>query len=181
MANVKNLNSNSVKVFPVAKERGSTIPEVTMSRLLTEFNMSNIIRQLIGGSKGFVISASKVSDNKINVEFNLYGYYFDIEYDAEDTGGADADVYASLVYDKTYGELKQDDNGKYGGLEVITAKKGETITGEHTIRLFSYRATKKGDAVIISDDSIVVNPKDRFIFATESLPIGGIDGRHKQD
>lgn len=182
MTNVKNLNSDNVKVFPVAKERDSILPDVVMSRLLTEFNISNIIRQIIGSSQGFVIGASKSDDNIIDARFNLYGYYFDIKYDALDTFGEDVDVYATLVYDTSYDELKQDNDHKYEGLEVTTITKGETpsFSGAHSIRLFSYRSNTVSGKVVITDGSVTVHQEDKFMFATEALPIGGIDGKPKQ-
>ena len=182
MTDVKSLSSNNVKVFPVAKERDSILPDVVMSRLLTEFNISNIIRQIIGSSQGFVIEASKSGDSTIDTRFNLYGYYFDIKYDALDTKGEDVDVYATLIYDSSYNELKQDNNLVYEGLEVTTITKGETpnFRGEHSIRLFSYRSNTVSGKIIITDGSVNVYPEDKFMFATEALPIGGIDGKPKQ-
>ena len=63
------LNTDNVIVFPVAKERA---PSVQETRLMTEYNVSNIVRQLMGnGIKGFIISCSNTTSGW-NIEFNLY-------------------------------------------------------------------------------------------------------------
>jgi hypothetical protein len=179
------LNSDNVKVFPAAKERHCTINDVAMSRLLTEFNLANIMRQIIGESQGFVISANKDDKDEsiIVAKFNLFGYYFDIRYVAENTNDSIVDVYAALDFDNADGaELKQDEDNKYKGLIVLTVPSGASSgsTKEHTIRLFSYKSNLDGSAVVVDGNSVVVHPQDKFLFATEALPIGGIDGKPKQ-
>ena len=78
------LKSTQVEVFPIAKQRKQILEGdknlVRGTKILTEKNISNIIRQLLGeASPGFVISCTQDITTKLyNVEFNLYGYYFNI-------------------------------------------------------------------------------------------------------
>lgn len=70
------LESINVEVFPIAKERNPNFG----SRLFTEHNVSNLIRQLMNpNSNGFIISSSQDNDKNWTIEFNLLGYYFKIK------------------------------------------------------------------------------------------------------
>ena len=178
------LNSGNVKVFPAAKERLVIDDDVAMSRLLTEFNLANIVRQMIGSSKGFVIEVSRDDEyrNIINAKFNLFGYYFDIKYEASGEISGVVDVYASLEFDAFGTELNQDNNGVYTGLKLteVSADASFEPTAENTLRLFSYKYTKNSGNVVVDAESLSVPPQSRFIFDSTALPIGGIDGKPKQ-
>lgn len=193
------LNSTSVKVFPAAKDRCQAVgsnTEVSFSRLLTEFNVSNIIRQLIGTNNGFIISASaeKADDEDefysiLHTKFNLNGYYFDISFNVESLGtglesGKSYDVYAKLVYDGTANsqELKQDSqiagggvtDYQYDGLDIEVIKVGDTFDTTDYLKLFSFKYGLEG----ITASVLEVVPGDQHIFDATAMRIGGIDGKY---
>ena len=191
------LNSTSVKVFPAAKDRCLAVgndTEISFSRLLTEFNVSNIIRQLIGTNNGFIISASAEKTNEVDTfysilhtKFNLNGYYFDISFNVESLGtglesGASYDVYAKLVYDGTTDsqELAQDSPSatgfQYDGLDIEVIKVGVTFDATDYLKLFSFTYNHDGTTGIASVSSVV--PGDQHIFDATAMRIGGIDGKY---
>ena len=68
------IKSDKISVFPCANRAGSyNVP----SRMMSEYNITNIVNQLVD-AKEFVIT-SAVSPTQKTLEFNIRGYYFNIE------------------------------------------------------------------------------------------------------
>ena len=85
------INSNSINVFPCAN-RGSDYN--LQSRLTSEYNLTNIINQLID-TDSFVIS-SNLSNG---LSFNIHGYYFNVSNYQHITNldSSWTDVYAEIT------------------------------------------------------------------------------------
>lgn len=164
------LDSNNVVVFPIAKER------VTMpgTRLFTEQNVSNLIRQLLSnGSKGFIISSETIDGSWV-IEFNLLGYYFKISgineswiqsiaTDEDISNDSITGVYACINIDDLTNEIiGQDTDGKYEGLNLLFI---EPTSSDNYIKLLSYK------------NNTLSLPSMNIGFATAL--IGGIDGKYK--
>jgi hypothetical protein len=110
--NIK-IRSENVEVFPIAKPRTSMVT-VPGTRIFTENNISNLIRQLLPTNQsGFVISAEKITDDTFNISFNIYGYYFKI-FGLNVQSFAD-DIYAYIIIDngEIYGSDKLDNEVYY--------------------------------------------------------------------
>lgn len=127
------LKSTQVEIFPVAKKRIQVQggEPVRGTKILTEKNISNIIRQLLGeSSPGFVISCTKDSDTTYNISFNLYGYYFNItEFDPSKFGTLASSIYAKIALNESDDEINgQDDKPaggsdyEYGGLDITDSE-----------------------------------------------------------
>lgn len=168
------LNSENVVVFPIAKERAIGINE---NRLLTEYNISNLIRQLVGNNEGFIIS-TQIAQDEFIVEFNLYGYYFKISginqawitENFKDGIGNDG-LYASIIIDTDIDEVTgQDAENKYQGLNLTTSI--PTLSNNESNKEIHYLKILK-----ISNNGNTfekINATNGFI----SSLIGGIDGKH---
>lgn len=168
------LLSENVAVFPIAKERKQNIEE---TRLLTEYNISGIIRQLLSSERpGFVTSVETDNSGNYNVKFNLYGYQFDIDLDAgwlsENFPANSADgVYAYIVIDEVIDEIAaQDVDGKYAGLGILF--------NEHALASVTLESDQKLVHIKIldvEDGELKPIPKASFF----SYNIGGLDGKYK--
>ena len=117
----KQILSKNVEVFPIAKPRTSMIA-VPGTRIFTEDNISNLIRQLLPTNQsGFVISAEKNSDDNFDVSFNIYGYYFKIfNLDVQPFNGK-KDIYAYILIEngEIFGSDKANgDEYYYTGLTI---------------------------------------------------------------
>lgn len=162
------LQSKDVVVFPIAKERTSGIEE---TRLLTEYNVSNLIRQLYSSNQnGFIISSIK-DGNNYTIEFNLYGYYFKININPHDIFGnpsSGKEIYASIKIDESDEIEGQDEEleiegikqNKYTGLLINNAKPDNKYK---YIKLFN-----------VKDNNYELNNLISF----PQMLIGGIDGKH---
>lgn len=86
------INSNSIDVFPCANRGGN---HNLQSRLTSEYNLTNIINQLID-QDSFVITTSLTSGGPLS--FNIHGYYFNVlNYnDIINLGISGDDIYASI-------------------------------------------------------------------------------------
>lgn len=85
------INSNSINVFPCAN-RGTAYN--LQSRLTSEYNLTNIINQLID-TDSFVIS-NNLSNG---LSFNIHGYYFNVSnyQDITNLDSSWTDVYAQIT------------------------------------------------------------------------------------
>jgi hypothetical protein len=158
------VDSNKIEVFPVAKKR---IDTATGTRIFTEKNISNIIRQLLTVDvPGYIISCESNSDNTdaFDIAFNLYGYYFNIvEIDPDYVEGAESSVYACItIQDDEI--LGQDNNNKYEGLELVGAEPTSSSEKKY-IKLF-----EKGP------DGWTYSRRNFGILSAVGL--GGIDGKN---
>lgn len=165
------LDSENVIVFPLAKERTQSIQE---TRLLTEFNVSNIIRQLMGNRMdGFIISSTDVDGGK-QIEFNIYGYYFKIKITTEWLGKNfknDCSVYASIELDNTVDEIiGQDEDLTYRGLKIISESELDSNSTDRkiiSIKLFDIISNTQGREIKITPSKFI------------NTLIGGIDGKYR--
>lgn len=159
------IDSTKIEVFPVAKKRIDSAPG---TRIFTEKNTSNMIRQLLSSENpGFIISCEKKSDN-FDISFNLYGYYFNIE-ELNLSSFVGTSVYACITIG-TDNELFGQDEGiqnnyVYTGLELL-ANKPEDSSEKKCIKLFD----KVGDDWKCSSQNFGL---------MSALAIGGIDGKYK--
>lgn len=159
------LATENVIVFPIAKERASSVQE---TRLMTEYNVSNIIRQLMGNEiKGFIISCS-TKDSGWEIEFNLYGYYFRINVEntwINDTFGTDISngIFASIILDTLVDEIDgQDADGLYKGLHITNVEPKDVPV----IKLLT--CDNQGKLICATNKFGLIN-----------MSIGGIDGKYK--
>lgn len=164
------LQSGDVVVFPIAKERIDTVEE---TRLLTEYNVSNLVRQLYNsGQNGFIISSAKDSANNYVIEFNLYGYYFKININPytifKDPSSGDG-IYVAIKIDTSDEIDGQDEElevdgikqNKYTGLLINNIEPTEEYK---YIKLFN-----------LNNNNYELNNVSSF----SQMLIGGIDGKYK--
>lgn len=87
------INSNSINVFPCAN-RGTAYN--LQSRLTSEYNLTNIINQLID-TDSFVITNVLTTDGPL--AFNIHGYYFNVSnyQDITNLDSSWTDVYAQIT------------------------------------------------------------------------------------
>ena len=107
------LADNKITVFPAASH-GANHPD---ARLTTEFNISNIINQLID-KNGFVISLTNT-----DIEFNIRGYYFKAAIsDIISAAGSPSSgsIYAQININASYNELEGDADNQFKGLIITT-------------------------------------------------------------
>ena len=165
----KYLNSENVIVFPIAKERIGLVQE---TRLMTEYNVSNLIRQLFGNkSNGFIISCNKDNADVWTIEFNLYGYYFKVNSisttlfkESELTPDSDG-LYAAITIDEDVDEIYgQDNKGVYEGLEFSTKIPDSIPANKHYLKLLNF------------DGTSFTSISNNWGFAAHA--IGGIDGKY---
>lgn len=175
------LKSEDVEVFPIAKERNPNFG----SRLFTEHNVSNLIRQLMNpNSNGFIISSSQDNDKNWTIEFNLLGYYFKIkgintELINSANGSFDSvtGVYAFVEIDETTNEIigqdvpnTNNDGEKvlyYEGLNIVFKKPEDDIKYLKLLN-FDYD-TINGATLTTVRNNIGIG----------AASIGGIDGKYK--
>lgn len=118
------LKTSDVKVFPSTKRASKQVS----ARLMTEQAIVGIVNKLID-TDGFVITKKEVFNDYVaalehTFEFNIFGYYFNINKLQEivnlynDTDGVN-EIYGNIQIAETgnYGELfGQDDGGIYQGI-----------------------------------------------------------------
>lgn len=112
------ISSNQVYVFPCASRTGGYQVE---ARLLSEKNMTDLVKHITTSDGSFVIS----EDGK---EFMLGGYYFNLD-SSYSFGGSNA--YASLIFKQNNlnileGDSDSSGNSVFEGLNITT---GEPSTG----------------------------------------------------
>ena len=115
-------NSSNIFVFPTTKREQVS----RSSRLLTEKNIVDIINKLVD-VESFVITRGYVYGSDSSIDFNIYGYYFNVSnfddvVDAVTNGESisqSSSIWANIIinkigdYDELYGT---DENGEYGGV-----------------------------------------------------------------
>ena len=160
------LSSKNINIYPLAKQRLSANQK--WNRLTSEFNMVNIIRQLLPkNSQGFVIDW----DSENIIKFNIGGYYVEANLSEVLSG---TEVYAHLsIGDSGNNNLPevigQDESegsnaGKYMGMSFDNSPKAEAT---YTLKILSYNEdTSKWD---IPDES-------NYPFAADSFYITEING-----
>lgn len=162
------LQSRDVVVFPIAKERIATVEE---TRLLTEHNVSNLIRQLYNsGQNGFIISYTKDSSDNYVIEFNLYGYYFKINinpYTIFKDPSSGNGIYAAI---------KIDASDEIDGQDVVYEKTGlqlyEGLLINNIVPTKEYKYIKLFN---LNNNNYELNNVKSF----PQMLIGGIDGKYK--
>jgi hypothetical protein len=105
------LSSNVVSVFPCASRTGNYQVE---ARLLSEKNMTELVKHITTSDGSFVIS----DDGK---EFMLGGYYFKLD----DYLFNDSSAYASLIFTSNNildGDSGVSDNMVFNGLDITTTE-----------------------------------------------------------
>lgn len=204
-----NFRSEEIRIFPLAKSRtminrdgkDADILDIEHSRLVTEFNMSNYIRQFMGDAEGFILYFDVTEDGKITIKFNLHGYYMHIETSSETfvnaiinkTAGNRYNVYVGITIDNKTQEINgqdekvQESNSEYfsyKGLtfDVIEATKVHNSSCTAFMLLFNFELDDEGNMIIQHENGKVINPvvKDiayKFINVSK-IRIEGIDGKH---
>jgi len=159
------LSSSNINIYPLAKKR--TADNQKWNRLTSEFNMVNIIRQLLPkGSQGFVIDW--VPSTNI-IKFNIGGYY--VKADLTDNLSG-TNIYAYLYiseadeYNLPEVDGQDDDKSNYTGISFGTATESGR-TANYTLKILSYnKDTSQWD---IPDES-------NYPFAADSFYITEING-----
>ena len=192
--------SSNVSAFPLAKPRYSydnnnLQRDIPRDRLLTEGNISNIIRQLLD-TQGFMISCcdsvvegsntgtgtgeGSTTQKLLDVEFNLYGYNFRLHNWQIPNflgTGSSFTIYAKLndiVNDEINGQDTTD--GVYTGLIMCDRlEEGDIGFALLTIEGCTVTADK-----VITDFTYSVPNESYIKFNGSSLKIGGIDGKYKK-
>lgn len=181
------LESANVEVFPIAKERNPNFG----SRLFTEHNVSNLIRQLMNpNSNGFIISSSQDEKGNWTIEFNLLGYYFKIKgINTELINSINGSftsvtgVYAYVIIDETNNEIKgQDEEGTNADGEKVLYYKGLNIAFKDPnsdikdpksyvkyLKLLDFKYENKVGTLTLVRNNIGIG----------AASIGGIDGKYK--
>ena len=113
------INSNAINVFPCAN-RGTAYN--LQSRLTSEYNLTNIINQLIDVDS-FVITTQINSDQKA-LSFNIHGYYFNVtDYTSItnlDTSWTDVYAQITIAHNELEGGLVFDELTVNGTEDVAT-------------------------------------------------------------
>lgn len=157
------LNSSNINIYPLAKQR--TASEQKWNRLTSEFNMANIIRQLLPkNSQGFVIDW----DGQKVIKFNIGGYYVEADLSEALSG---TEIYANLSItpdaNNNLPEVSgQDDKdtGKYTGISFDSSANSNAA--------YSLNILTK-----IKDSSTWDIPEEsKFPFSSDSLYITEING-----
>ena len=167
--------SDKINVFP-ATRRGGSKP---LAKLMSEQALVGIINKLID-LDGFIISDVESLTDDSPLEFNLFGYYFNIEDPVTSIGlgttYTSGSVYAhielvtataedDLVYEELWG---QDDNNLYTGL-VIDG------TAEYTAQHSGVIKTLK-IAQLDNDGNWKIPEESKIRFSKDSLDLSVIDG-----
>lgn len=167
-------NSSNIFVFPTTKREQVS----RSSRLLTEKNIVDIINKLVD-VESFVITRGYVYGSDSSIDFNIYGYYFNVSnfddvVDAVTNGESisqNSSIWANIIinkigdYDELYGT---DENGEYGGVVFtfngpITNSSGRGVIKK--LKLVEFSDSSIGSAYI-PDSSLVkfvssrINPID---------------------
>ena len=121
------LDSTKIKVFP-SVDRNATFDGD--AELMSEGNISNIVRSLCRERKSYVLS----KEWKAPFEFVIYGFYFKI-IDVNSDSLAERPLYAHIKIDEKT-------NGNYQFLTLINPANSET---EHTLKLDE--VTETGDSL----------------------------------
>ena len=123
MAEVKNLTSASVKIFPTTL-RAKTDPS---SRMMTEYNLTSIVNRLTD-RKSFVISSNDENYNFDlgRFEFNINGYYIAVSSVVDILKAInpdpDFDEYQKDTSDSTANYFWKSAEGKKNATQYIVAK-----------------------------------------------------------
>lgn len=157
------LSSININIYPLAKQR--TASEQKWNRLTSEFNMVNIIRQLLPkNSQGFVIDW----DGQKVIKFNIGGYYVEADLSEALSG---TEIYANLsitpdVNNNLPEVSGQDDKdtGKYTGISFDNLSNNEA-----TYALKILTRTNNSSPWDIPEES-------KFPFGSDSLYITEING-----
>lgn len=160
------LNSSYINIYPLAKARQNA--DQKWNRLTSEFNMVNIIRQLLPkNSQGFVIDW--VSPN---IKFNIGGYYVEVDLTTYAPADTDKHIYANIKIstgsslpeivgqDETSGT----NDGKYMGISF-----GNEAISSSTYSLHLLTRANASSAWVIPEES-------KFPFGSDSLYITEING-----
>lgn len=136
-----NLKSEKIHVFPTPNRGTDYQPQ---ARLVTEFNLTNIVNRLVD-KDSFVISYDDTpAGNENNITFNIHGYW--IKADLKESGlSTDSDLYARIQvkgsdFIELYGtdEEYTSDNDKYykyTGVEFLTSDPGVDAGGYYSLKL----------------------------------------------
>ena len=93
-----NLNSANVIVYPSVNRDQDPGAQYT-----TEYNLTSIINKLLD-RKAFVISHN-IAANKLDIEFNIFGYYFYVKnFDLSDDTASEDGPYLNASINVTYDE-----------------------------------------------------------------------------
>ena len=158
------LNSSDINIYPLAKARQNA--DQKWNRLTSEFNMVNIIRQLLPkSSQGFVIDWVKP-----NIKFNIGGYYVEAMLTGAVLSGTN--IYANI-------KINTDSS-----LPEIIGQDTEITTGTYTYNGISFG----NEAISSSTYSLhlltkpegsstwVIPEESKFPFGSDSLYITEING-----
>ena len=166
------LNSNYINIYPLAKARQNA--DQKWNRLTSEFNMVNIIRQLLPkNSQGFVIDWAPATNN---IKFNIGGYY--VEANLTDIIPSDteiSDIYANIKINTDSSlpeivgqdETAESNNGKYSGISFDNAAISDSTHLTYSLHLLT---KPQGSS------TWVIPEESKFPFGSDSLYITEING-----
>lgn len=153
-----NINSSSISVFPCAN-RGQEYD--LYSRLTSEYNLTNIINQLVDAD-GFVISYDS-SGNTLS--FNIHGYFFNVTdvnsiingLTTEDT--TVEDIYGVITVRTTVSNwtelgnvgIELDENSLFTGINFVASEPTDVSVNTYYLRLL----TKNGETWEVPQESKV--------------------------
>lgn len=167
-------DSSNIFVFPTTKREQVS----RSSRLLTEKNIVDIVNKLVD-VESFVITRGYMYGSGSPIDFNIYGYYFNIS-NFDDVVDAVTDgetisrsscIWANIIinkigdYDELYGT---DENGEYSGViftfnNPLTNSNGRGIIKK--LKLVEFTSNDQSSA-FVPDSSLVkfvssrINPID---------------------
>lgn len=161
------LNSSNINIYPLAKARQNA--DQKWNRLTSEFNMVNIIRQLLPkSSQGFVIDWVKP-----NIKFNIGGYY--VEANLTDDIFSGENIYANIKINADSSlpeivgqdETSESNNGKYSGISFDNAAISDSTHLTYSLHLLT---KPQGSS------TWVIPEESKFPFGSDSLYITEING-----
>ena len=161
------LNSSYINIYPLAKARQNANQK--WNRLTSEFNMVNIIRQLLPkNSQGFVIDWASP-----NIKFNIGGYY--VEANLTDDILSGTNIYANIKINTDSSlpeivgqdETAESNNGKYSGISFDNAAISDSTHLTYSLHLL----TKP-----LGSSTWVIPEESKFPFGSDSLYITEING-----
>lgn len=169
------INSDKLTVFPATRRAGSK----PLAKLMSEQALVGMVNKLID-LDGFVISDIESITDDTSLEFNLFGYYFNISDPATSIGLGttykSGSIYAhielvtataedSLVYEELWG---QDDTAGYTGLVIDNSA---NYTAKHSGVVKTLKLAQ------LDNDGIWKIPESSKIrFSKDSLDLSVIDG-----
>lgn len=163
------LNSSYINIYPLAKARQNA--DQKWNRLTSEFNMVNIIRQLLPkNSQGFVIDWAPATNN---IKFNIGGYYVEANLTADILSGENIYANIKINADSSLPEIIGQDettepnNGKYSGISFDNAAISDSTHLTYSLHLL----TKPQDS-----STWVIPEESKFPFGSDSLYITEING-----